>query len=126
VLVSRERAVGVDLPRSVVVGVDGSPESALAVEVGAALADRFGIEARLYAIRDGKDFDRSSVDLIAEGVRFEDGKPVDMLIGAADPSDLMVVGNRGLHGIRALGSVSERVAHKASCSVLVVRPPESE
>jgi nucleotide-binding universal stress UspA family protein len=31
------------------------------------------------------------------------------------------VGSRGLHGLRALGSVSERVAHDASCSVLVVR-----
>ncbi|MGE5690058.1 MAG: universal stress protein [Pseudomonadota bacterium] len=29
----------------------------------------------------------------------------------------------GLHGLRALGSVSERVAHRAACSVLVVRSP---
>jgi nucleotide-binding universal stress UspA family protein len=48
-----------------------------------------------------------------------------MLLGAVEPSDLLVVGSRGLHGIRALGSVSERVAHKAPCSVLVVRPPAS-
>jgi nucleotide-binding universal stress UspA family protein len=31
------------------------------------------------------------------------------------------VGSRGLHGVRALGSVSERVAHDARCSVLVIR-----
>jgi nucleotide-binding universal stress UspA family protein len=36
-------------------------------------------------------------------------------------ADLLVVGSRGLDGFRALGSVSERVAHEASCSVLVVR-----
>ena len=30
-------------------------------------------------------------------------------------------GSRGLHGVKALGSVSERVAHRAACSVLVVR-----
>lgn len=34
---------------------------------------------------------------------------------------LAVVGSRGLHGVKALGSVSERVAHDAACSVLVVR-----
>jgi nucleotide-binding universal stress UspA family protein len=32
-----------------------------------------------------------------------------------------VVGSRGLQGMRSLGSVSERVAHEARCSVLVVR-----
>jgi nucleotide-binding universal stress UspA family protein len=31
-------------------------------------------------------------------------------------------GSRGLHGLKALGSVSERVAHQARSSVLVVRP----
>jgi nucleotide-binding universal stress UspA family protein len=29
--------------------------------------------------------------------------------------------SRGLTGVKALGSVSERVAHRASCSVLIVR-----
>ena len=35
---------------------------------------------------------------------------------------LVVVGSRGLGGVKALGSVSERVAHLAPCSVLVARP----
>jgi nucleotide-binding universal stress UspA family protein len=34
---------------------------------------------------------------------------------------LVVIGARGVRGIRALGSVSERVAHAAPCSVLVAR-----
>jgi len=37
--------------------------------------------------------------------------------------DLIVMGARGLKGTKALGSVSERVAHKAASSVLVVRSP---
>jgi nucleotide-binding universal stress UspA family protein len=122
VLVARERPPDVEVPHSIVVGVDGSPESAVAVHVATALAERLGIETRLYAVRESKHFDQSAVDLISEDVRFEDGKPVEMLIGAVEASDLLVVGSRGLHGIRALGSVSERVAHKAPCSVLVVRP----
>jgi nucleotide-binding universal stress UspA family protein len=36
---------------------------------------------------------------------------------------LIVMGSRRLEGPRALGSVSERVAHDASCSVLTL-PPE--
>jgi nucleotide-binding universal stress UspA family protein len=46
---------------------------------------------------------------------------VSRLVEAAMDADLLVVGSRGLHGIKALGSVSERVAHEAKCSVLVVR-----
>jgi nucleotide-binding universal stress UspA family protein len=125
VLVARPRPQDAEIPRSLVVGVDGSPESAVALEVATALAERLGIETQVWAIREGKDFDQPAVDLIADNVRFEDGKPVEVLVGAVESSDLLVVGSRGLHGIRALGSVSERVAHKAPCSVLVVRPPES-
>lgn len=53
------------------------------------------------------------------------GRPGAAIVAAAERSgaDLVVVGSRGLHGLRALGSVSERVAHTASCSALVVREP---
>ena len=52
-----------------------------------------------------------------------EGPVDDVLVDESHRADLLVVGNRGLHGVRALGSVSERVAHKAPCSVLVVRRP---
>ncbi len=48
-------------------------------------------------------------------------RPVEALVDAASRADLLVVGSRGAGGLRALGSVSERVAHRASSSVLVVR-----
>ena len=48
-----------------------------------------------------------------------DAEPADAL--AAQDCDLVVVGSRGLHGLKSLGSVSERVAHRADSSVLVVR-----
>jgi nucleotide-binding universal stress UspA family protein len=35
---------------------------------------------------------------------------------------LTVVGSRGLTGVKALGSVSERIAHSSDGSVLIVRP----
>jgi nucleotide-binding universal stress UspA family protein len=53
------------------------------------------------------------------------GGPADVLLRVAEQlqADLVVVGNRGMHGARRLllSSVPNRVAHAASCSVLVVR-----
>jgi nucleotide-binding universal stress UspA family protein len=46
---------------------------------------------------------------------------VNVLAAASESADLVVVGSRGLHGLKALGRVSERVAHQARSSVLVVR-----
>ncbi|MCY7303337.1 MAG: universal stress protein [Thermoleophilia bacterium] len=49
------------------------------------------------------------------------GHPVVNLLDQSLHANLVILGSRGLHGLRALGSVSERVAHRAYCSVLVVR-----
>ena len=87
-------------PRSIVVGVDGSKESAVADAVALDLAERFGAQLDRY----------ESVD-----------QPVSTLVDAAIEAELLVVGSRGLHGIKALGSVSERVAHQTRSSVLIVR-----
>jgi nucleotide-binding universal stress UspA family protein len=51
------------------------------------------------------------------------GEPSDALVGvAADlDADLLVVGNHGMTGIRrVLGSVPNKIAHHAPCSVLIV------
>jgi len=58
---------------------------------------------------------------IAPDVEELEGKPVDELTVLSERADLVVVGSRGLKGLRALGSVSERVAHRAHSPVLVVR-----
>jgi nucleotide-binding universal stress UspA family protein len=87
-------------PSRIVVGVDGSKEAAVADAVAGDLAERF--------------------DAILD--RFENvDHPVSTLVEAGMEADLLVVGSRGLHGIKALGSVSERVAHETRCSVLIVR-----
>lgn len=124
VLLARERP-GERPPLTIVVGIDGSPESALAAAVAFRLGGRFGAEVQPIAARGGKSFDLAAVNTVATGVRVEEGAPVDALVAGAEGADLLVIGSRGLHGARALGSVSERVAHKAPCSVLVVRRPPS-
>jgi nucleotide-binding universal stress UspA family protein len=87
-------------PSSIVVGVDGSKEAAVADAVAQNLAERFSASLERH-----------------ENIP----DPVGTLVAAGLDADLLVVGSRGLHGIKALGSVSERVAHQAGCSVLVVR-----
>jgi nucleotide-binding universal stress UspA family protein len=51
------------------------------------------------------------------------GDPADALLEVAERvnADLLVVGNRGMHGMtRVLGSVPNKVSHRARCSVLIV------
>ncbi len=101
VLVARARAEGAWAPQAVLVGIDGSPESDAALEAARELVPRFGATVEALTVGEGR---------VAHG-----------LVAAARHADLLVVGSRGTHGARALGSVSERVAHEAHCSVLVVR-----
>ena len=101
VLVARRPAAGEWAPRAIVVGVDGSPEADAALEAAHGLEKRLG----------------STV----ETVTIEERRVAHGLVEAAAHADLLVVGSRGTHGARSLGSVSERVAHEARCSVLVVR-----
>jgi nucleotide-binding universal stress UspA family protein len=108
-------------PQSVVVGVDGSAESAGAFSVARSLGARFGAGVR--AVASTKDqLDRDAAQAIATELEEQPGGAVDALAAASESADLIVVGSRGLHGLKALGSVSERVAHHARSSVLVVRP----
>jgi nucleotide-binding universal stress UspA family protein len=107
-------------PSRIVVGVDGSECSAGAEEAAAQLSSRFGATLRRIAATGGKHVDLEALRARG-GVELVEGKPVDALVEASAGADLLVLGSRGRHGLRALGSVSERVAHHARCSVLVVR-----
>jgi nucleotide-binding universal stress UspA family protein len=127
VLIARRRNVGDGFPNKVVVGVDGSPESATAYAVARELSERLDVELWPVVAHGGKEVDRRGVDLIVGRHREElPDEPVSALVAAAAGADLLVVGSRGLHGLRALGSVSERVAHQARSSVLIVRGPSSQ
>lgn len=100
VLVARPPADPARFPQAVVAGSDGSPDALLAVGVAEHLAQKFDASLRVITA---------------------EADPVGTLVAASREADLLVVGSRGLRGLKALGSVSERVAHEAACSVLVVR-----
>jgi nucleotide-binding universal stress UspA family protein len=121
VLVARTPQEGASFPSAIVVGVDGSEHSDSTVAAGAELRDRFGASLRTIAASRGQTVDLDVIRGRFPGVEIVDAKPLEALVEASKGADLLVVGSRGLHGLKALGSVSERAAHQAKCSVLVVR-----
>ncbi|ACV79959.1 UspA domain protein [Nakamurella multipartita DSM 44233] len=137
-----------DATPRIVVGVDGSPASVDALRWAAGQADLIGaaVEAVIsweYPSTSGMEFGSLDIDW-AENARAaladaldvalgEDagrvtgtvtrGHPAEVLVAAAQGADLLVVGSRGHVALpgRLLGSVSEHVAARASCPVVVVR-----
>jgi nucleotide-binding universal stress UspA family protein len=141
------------MPRSIVVGTDGSAPADEAVRQATDMANREG--ARLHLVTAYPDpqmirermtggahaetvdlrevaealLKRAARDALAKGVDVEthvrEGDPADVIIDVANEqqADLIVVGSRGLTGIKRflLGSVSNKVSHHASSSVMIVR-----
>jgi nucleotide-binding universal stress UspA family protein len=134
---------------SVIVGVDGSEDSRRALHWAAAHAGRRRLPLRvLHAV----DFPHSQLmldnsanqtDLVEARTLVESavsdvertwpglavtgdwliGTPSEALARSANPTDLVVVGSRGLGQIGSLliGSVSNELAQRATCPVVVVR-----
>ena len=140
----------------VVAGVDGSPDSLVATDVAAGEAARRHLPLRLvhglrppaaYSFGALVAIDVSSIlaDLremlhtVATDVqgRYPDltietsvtaGDPAGVLVEESRTASLVVVGSRGLGGIRGMlaGSVSAQVAAHAHAPVIVVRPPAAD
>jgi nucleotide-binding universal stress UspA family protein len=108
-------------PNRVVVGLDGSPYSLAALTVADDLAARLGSAIQVVTATGGKSISHEGAwtERVTE---WDPGHPSGVLRDRSVLTDLLILGSRGLHGVRALGSVSERVAHRAHCSTLVVHP----
>ena len=123
VLLARPQLEGAWQPRRIVVGLDGSAPALAALATADELASRVGATVEVVCAKGGGSRVEGAWTDRAWGrgvYRWADAQPVAALVGRSRGADLVVVGSRGLHGLRALGSVSERVAHRADCSVLVV------
>ena len=134
---------------TVAVGTDGSTTADQAVKEAVEIARRF--DARLVLLSAFKEgggapagddielqwawnqsarvksmLEQAEADLRSGGIECETriggGEPSEVLVRlAADcGADLLVIGNKGMQR-RVLGSVPNSVAHKADCSVLVVK-----
>jgi nucleotide-binding universal stress UspA family protein len=126
VLVTRPSADADRFPRSIVVGVDGSAGSEYALRAAEHLAARLHARVRVIVATHGDSARLDRAHRLAPAAEAIAARPVDALVTASRGADLLVVGSRGVRGLHALGSVSERAAHHASCSVLVARPASSQ
>ena len=105
-------------PRVVTIGLDGSAPAIAALETADELAARLGATIEVVCANGAQTApDGAWTDRVDS---WDEAQPVAALVERSRRTDLVVVGSRGLHGLHALGSVSERVAHHARCSVLVV------
>jgi nucleotide-binding universal stress UspA family protein len=123
-------------PRQIVVASDGSQGGREAVRLAAGIARSceakvtlaYADEAAAFAGLPPAVTEHSALLCEHAGVAPEvviaRGRAQHAIIAVATDAqaDLLVIGSRGLRGTHALGSVSERVAHEAPLSVLVVRP----
>ena len=83
-------------------------------------------EAQLFdRILCGVDGAPASPVAVRQALRLQNEHRTVLLFAVANKSTTMLVGSRGLEGLKALGSVSERVAHQARSSVLVLRPGQT-
>jgi nucleotide-binding universal stress UspA family protein len=120
VLVARPDEGSGQFPSRIVVGTDGSNEAEAAYAIAAALRDRFGATLELVTSSAGKAVGLDAVQASHPDVVMDERKPLECLVARSQDADLLVIGSRGLHGLKSLGSISERVAHDARCSVLLV------
>lgn len=134
VLVARRPDPEAPFPSRVLVATDGSDGSAAATRLAAGIARRHGSSVLQVHVDGGGEGRRHRMAVEAAElmraagsepvIRTESGDPHERIVeeARAAPASLVVVGSRGVRGVRALGSVSERVVHEAPCSVLVARP----
>jgi len=91
----------------------------LALLVGRKISRRFGASLRVIAA--GAAATDGTVQVAGLQIERENRSVVPALRDASAAADLLIVGSRARRGAHALDSVSERIAHQARCSVLVVR-----
>jgi nucleotide-binding universal stress UspA family protein len=131
VLVARPGPDGGDFPGSMLIAVDGTPEAHAAARLGARLAARRQAVPALVASpehdaahQSGLQQDAAMVERITGRrplILDEHGAPAASIIAAAQSleASLILLGSRPG---RPVASVSAKVAARAPCSVLVLRP----
>jgi len=131
---------------SIVVGIDGSPESDAALAWACEEAQLRGSAIVAYHVipvawelprvpidedeeRQGQlVLDEALARVPNEGVvveqRLLEGSPGELLVEASEGAALVVVGTRRHHGLGSfvVGSVAKTLVHQAHCPVVVVRP----
>jgi nucleotide-binding universal stress UspA family protein len=137
-LVARPVPGGGDFDGHIVIASDGLDGSDELVDFAAQLARTRGLEVTLghaltplerHARRERVQAQATRLESVLDAAcapHMQTASPPKVIIelARATQASMVVMGARGLHGIRAIGSVSRRVAHEGPCSVMLV-PHES-
>ncbi|GAA5229122.1 universal stress protein [Paeniglutamicibacter antarcticus] len=138
----------------IIVGVDGSEASIEALKQAKSLSGPLGAEIEAmgcwdyprmydrYLMMDIGGFKESAEKVLDEAVTravgpesfdsvritLVQGDPRSALIEASKNADMLIVGRRGMGGLKGLlvGSVSSAAIAQSECPVLVVRAPEED
>ncbi len=145
-------------PARILVATDGSEEATLAAKAAAELAQRTYSELHIVSVADAyssyyyvqqiglgddlpqraqdvldnqvKEIEQSGREVARTHVRVSQRHPSDEIVRVAEETgaDLVVMGSRGLGGIKRalMGSVSDSVVRHAHCPVLVVRKDRTQ
>lgn len=136
VLIARAMPAGRRLGEHVLLASTGSGSERRAAAIAAAVAARAGGSVTLLHVEGPAGSDVRH-ELALEATEVQEITGIDPVVVTTrghgpDPivrsatelgATMVVLGNRGLSGVRALSSVSERVGAAAPCSVLVLRHP---
>ena len=124
--------------KRIVVGVARVETAQTAAQHAIDLAKKLGAELHLVTAFSGSDTspsgpERKHAEGFLESMALSSGGPIRTHALPGDPAaailrvasevdaDLIVVGNKGMHGAsRLLGSVPNNIAHKTNCSILIV------
>ena len=135
VLVARRSAALDDFPWAILVALSPDPSAGAVIEAAARIAEDHRAHTAIVAPPEHRAKGISRV--IAQGIEAlgtATGLAPELLVNGDSAhrsivraasefgASLVVMGTRARPGVRSLGSVSERVAHTAPCSVLVMRP----
>lgn len=118
----------------ILVGTDGSPSAAKAVERAVQVAATADASLTIFTAGSA---DKAEAVVSAEAARYaESGVAIDTKVVDADPVsalieeataggfDLLVMGNKGMTGVTRffrLGSVPNKLTHHLPCSLLIVK-----
>jgi nucleotide-binding universal stress UspA family protein len=108
-------------PHRIVLGVDRSPDGRAAEAAARTLAARLGTELVPVVGLAEADVDLGLLKAECKDAVLDPGDLAHAVVSASTDEALVVVGRRRRHDHRWGGSVAERVAYAAHCSVLVVR-----
>lgn len=138
-LIARRTIDADNFPQSVLLATNGSDSSRAPARVATRLAKARGSALRLVYVPDGRHAERyrevlkqqALIELVTGSspkIAEDSGHVADRICDEAKGyrASMIVIGRRGLGGDKALGSVSERVLHRAQCSVLVATAREAE